>query len=97
MKRNRSIRTLVQTYQPGVLSINDYCEKHGFTTASFYYWRKRLQEQEQSSFVSIQPVIENLQTIHLRLPSGIEVHVPDMSRKEIIEWTLELERTYAKY
>ncbi len=96
MKRNRPIKNLVQSYQPGNLSISEYCDKHGFTVASFYYWRKRLQGTEEPSFISIQPVIEKVQTIHLRLPSGIEVHLPDMSRSEIIEWTLAIEQSYAE-
>jgi transposase-like protein len=96
MKRNKPIRDLVKSYKPGNLSISEYCDKHGFTAASFYYWRKRLQSKEVSSFVMIQPVIDKVQTIHLRLPSGIEVHLPDMSRSEIIEWTLALEQSYAE-
>ena len=96
MKRKKPIRELVQSYQAGDWSIQEYCKRHGFTVASFYYWRKRVHQQEVSSFVSIQPVIEKVQTIHLRLPSGMEVHLPDMSRSEIIEWTLELEQAYAE-
>lgn len=96
MKRNKPIRDLVQSYEPGDLSINEYCERHGFTSASFYYWRKRIQEQEVSSFVTIQPVIDRVQAIHLRLPSGIEVHLPDLSKSEFIKWTLELDQAYAE-
>ncbi len=96
MKRKKPIRNLVQSYQPGDLSIHEYCKRHGFTVASFYYWRKRIHQQEISSFVTIQPVIEKVQTIHLRLPSGIEIHLPDLCKGEIIEWTLELEQAYAE-
>ena len=96
MKRNKPIRDMVQSYQPGDLGITEYCSKHGFSVASFYFWRKKFQCNDESTFVSIQPVILKAQSIHLRLPSGIEVHLPDLCKCEIIEWTMELEQAYAE-
>jgi transposase-like protein len=96
MKRKKSIKTLVESYQPGTERISEYCERHGFTPSSFYYWRKRLQVEEATSFVSIYPIMEQVQSIHLRLPSGVEVHLPEMTRSELVKWALEFDQAYAE-
>lgn len=96
MKRKKSIKILVETYQPGTERISEYCERHGFTPSSFYYWRKRLQSEEPPSFVTIYPIMEKVRTIHLRMPSGVEIHLPDMSRSELMEWAIEFDQAYAE-
>ena len=96
MKRRKSIKTLVEYYQPGTERISEYCERHGFTASSFYYWRKRLQDTDQTAFVSIYPIMEQVRSVHLRLPSGVEVHLPEMTRSELVKWALEFDQAYAE-
>lgn len=47
-------------------------------------------------FVSIQPVIDKVKSIHLRLPSGIEIFLTELSRLKSTEWMLEIEQSYAE-
>jgi len=96
MKRNKSIKSLVQAYKPGAMKISEYCDKHGFTVASFYYWQRKLTGGELSDFVTIEPIREGVPSIHLRMPSGIEVHLSGMGMNEIMKWTLEIDQVYAE-
>lgn len=96
MKRYKSIKSLVQAYKPGTMKISEYCDNHGFTVASFYYWRRKLSGGEPSDFVAIEPIREVIPSIHLRMPSGIEVHLSGMSMKELMKFTLEIDQVYAE-
>lgn len=97
MKGDQTIEELVQAYDPSNGTIATYCDRHGFTIASFYYWRKKLKRKEQTSFLTIRPVEVTTQTICLRMPSGIELQMSNKSRDEIIEWVIELERAYVEF
>jgi len=42
-------RVLINAYESSPLTISNFCQKHGVSTASFYQWRRRFREQENNS------------------------------------------------
>lgn len=60
------------------LSAREYTERAGCSVATLYYWRKQLdisQDPEPAaSFTAIRIAPGSAESVHLRLPGGIEVH-----------------------
>lgn len=42
-------RVLINAYESSPLTISNFCQQHGVSTASFYQWRRRFREQENNS------------------------------------------------
>ncbi|GAB5486372.1 MAG: hypothetical protein Pars93KO_28060 [Parasphingorhabdus sp.] len=41
-------RVLINAYESSPLTIIDFCDQHGVSTASFYQWRRRFREQDSN-------------------------------------------------
>jgi hypothetical protein len=58
------------------LSIQAYCDHHRLSQGMFYYWKRKLAISlgpEQFSEVEIFDHGANVQTIHVRFPTGVEM------------------------
>jgi hypothetical protein len=72
------------------LSVRDFCEREGVSTASFYNWRRRLAEAERvvdaPAFVPIS-VAQQAQTIscvEIVLSADVTIRVPEGTARQTI-------------
>ncbi|WP_353620952.1 IS66 family insertion sequence element accessory protein TnpA [Rhodopirellula sp. JC639] len=65
---------LIQQHEQSDLTIADFCSLHGFSTASFYHWRRKIRSQAsaQREFLAVEvsdPNTSNRNVIPSRLDS----------------------------
>lgn len=85
----------VSSYDQDRQTVKSYCEQTGFSPATYYYWKRQL-EDNAPGFTSIE-IIEDARlssSTFLRLPSGLEVH--NIASDQWIDLVLRFERGYAK-
>ncbi len=62
------------------LSVQQFCKEHGLSHPSFYYWRKRLRQQEPVRFALVErngtaPEVSTEYSIELVLNSGDRLRI----------------------
>ena len=82
-------RGVVERQAGSGLTIVEFCEREGVSTASFYSWRRRLAEStpERPAFVplSVTPAAAGV-WIEIVLPGAVTVRVPEgMGRQTIVD------------
>jgi transposase-like protein len=82
--REQYWRELVTQWQASGLSVREFCSQRQVKEASFYSWRRELQQRDaseatKSTFVPVR-VVATTATIEVRCPSGHVVAVTNADR-----------------
>jgi len=81
----RQWRGRLDRCQASGLSIREFCERHGLTEATFYFWKRELRIRDQASaktplaqpkFVSLTMIPAATVALEVRCPSGHVVCLP---------------------
>ena len=82
-------RGLIQRWRRSSLSVAEFCRQQGLAQASFFQWRKRLEDEapreEPLRFVQLPtPVWSATSLAEIRLPSGAVVTFSDRASTELV-------------
>jgi transposase-like protein len=85
-------RVLIERQQASGLSIAAFCRQHDVVTASFYAWRRRLDESsaspQRTDFVRLEPaqpeVEKESEVIAVRFACGAMLRCPSAQLRELV-------------
>ena len=70
---------LIQQHEQSDLTIVDFCDLHGFSTASFYQWRRKIRSQAapQGEFLAVEVSDPKTSTrnVRVRFPCGTQMEL----------------------
>jgi hypothetical protein len=72
------------------MTVVAFCEREGVSTASFYNWRRRLDDQDRSrepdrpAFVPVTVAVRPSPWIEILLPTDVTIRVPDGADRQTI-------------
>lgn len=70
---------LIQRHQQSDLTIADFCDQHGVSTASFYQWRRKIrkQAQQRGEFFAVEVGLprESTRDVTVRFPCGTQIEL----------------------
>lgn len=73
-QKAEEMRSHIQAYQSGELTIERYCQQHSLKKSSYYYWYKRLQKQrEAKSFIPLNFSNTQGDDIVVTFPNGVSI------------------------
>ena len=77
--------TMMENRQSSGLSVQAFCEAENINLATYYYWRKRLQLNDNPATSRLIPVCiekpgqhpgRNMESLELTYPNGVRLSVP---------------------
>ena len=78
---------LIQQYERSDLTIADFCDLHGTSTASFYQWRQKLRSRAdpQGEFLAIEVSQPRSSThdVRVRFPCGTQIELEAGDRESL--------------
>ena len=90
---------MIERQQYSGLSVQEFCEQEYLNPATFYYWRKRLQGNEEEETSSLVPVCLDRahasgmegRSLELTYPNGVRISLPGNSSLSLIRSLIFLE------
>ncbi|MBD1229687.1 IS66 family insertion sequence element accessory protein TnpA [Xenorhabdus griffiniae] len=82
--------TVIAAQKQSGMTVTAYCQHHEINLATFYYWAKKLRQQQAPQ--RLHPVVvdehaEAEQTVTLFLPGGLRAELPvELSTAQIRHW-----------
>jgi len=75
INRQEEILSLIEQWQDSGKPQQVFCQEHGLTYTTFYYWlRKYRRQMEEGSFLPIE--ISSESNIEIRYPGGVILQLP---------------------
>jgi hypothetical protein len=72
----RQWRERLERFDLSELTIGEFCELEGYSTASFYQWRRKLRSGELQTAPAFVPVDFNPSDLEHRVQRGVEIALP---------------------
>ena len=69
-------RERLDRFDQSELTIADFCELEGYSTASFYQWRRKLRVGERSQAPAFIPVDLDSSDLPCTVPGSVEISLP---------------------
>ena len=67
----------VEQWQQGGLSQRAYCRKHALNVGHFYYWRRRILDQQGAGAISFLPVAMPENFSNRQKITAVRIHAPN--------------------
>jgi transposase-like protein len=91
----RRWQTLIDKHSRSGLSVAEFCRRHQCSTASFYLWRRKLDQLRQApAFLPVNLRAAEPRQAHfrVRLASGAVIEIPDRQIDTLLQLVDHLER-----
>ncbi|MCC7575975.1 MAG: helix-turn-helix domain-containing protein [Methanomethylovorans sp.] len=89
ISRQEEMLSLIGRWQESGKTQQAFCQEHGLTYTTFYYWLKRYRrELDESNFLPVE--ISSGSHIEIRYPGGIILQLPAATKLSIVKQLLTL-------
>lgn len=92
LRREKMNRLLEQQASSG-MSKRSFCDRHGINPATFYYWQRRLAEEQPIGFQKVK--LSAPSRIEVALPGGTCLNISGADITVMAELISAIDRTYA--
>jgi transposase-like protein len=89
IKRQEDMLSFVEQWQESGKTQQLFCQEHGLTYTTFYYWLKRYRRGlDESNFLPVE--ISSGSHIEIRYPGGVILQLPAATRLSTVKQLLNL-------
>ena len=68
---------LIQSFERSHLTVAEFCDEHGVSSASFYLWRRKIRDQSEAAGVFLPVAVEpSRECFRIRLGDHAVVEIP---------------------